>query len=43
MVLKEMGISDEQNLSTLRISFGRGNTKDEIEILVNELNTIING
>ena len=43
MVLKEMGISDEQNLSTLRISFGRSNTKEEIEILVNELNRIING
>ena len=43
MVLKEMGISDEQNLSTLRISFGRSNTKGEIEVLVNELNRIING
>ena len=42
-VLKEMGIPDEQNLSTLRVSFGRNNTKDEIEILVNELDNIING
>ena len=42
-VLKQMGIPDEQNLSTLRVSFGRNNTKDEIEILVNELDNIING
>jgi cysteine sulfinate desulfinase/cysteine desulfurase-like protein len=38
-----MGIPDKQSLSTLRISFGRNNTKDDIEILINELTAIING
>ena len=42
-VLKAMGIPDKQSLSTLRISFGRNNTKDDIEILINELSVIING
>ena len=41
-VLKAMGISDENNLSTLRISFGRSNTKDDIHQLVKEIGLIIN-
>ena len=41
-VLKAMGISDEDNLSTLRISFGRSNTKDDIHQLVKEIGLIIN-
>ena len=41
-VLKAMGINDEDNLSTLRISFGRNNTKGDINQLVKEIGLIIN-
>ena len=41
-VLKAMGINDEHNLSTLRISFGRSNTKNDINQLVKEIGLIIN-
>ena len=41
-VLKAMGVSDEDNLSTLRISFGRSNSKDDIYQLVKEIRLIIN-
>ena len=37
-----MGINDEDNLSTLRISFGRNNTKSDINQLVKEIGLIIN-
>ena len=36
-VLKEMGISEKEIDSSLRLSFSRENTKEEIEILVKEL------
>ncbi len=36
-VLKEMGISDKEIDSSIRISFCRNNTKEEIDILANEL------
>ena len=36
-VLKEMGISDKEIDSSLRISFSKDNTKEEIDILANEL------
>jgi cysteine desulfurase len=36
-VLEEMGISESQNTSTIRISFGRSNTIDDVSILVNAL------
>ncbi len=36
-VLKAIGLSREQNLSTIRISFGRSNTVEEVSILVEKL------
>ena len=36
-VLEEMGISESQNTSTIRISFGRSNTIEDVSILVNAL------
>jgi len=36
-VLKAIGLSREENLSTIRISFGRSNTIDEVSILVDKL------
>ena len=36
-VLREMGISDKEIDSSLRISFCKNNTKEEIDILANEL------
>ncbi len=36
-VLKEMGISDKEIDSSIRISFCKNNTKEEIDILANEL------
>ena len=40
-VLKEMGIKDDLNLSTVRISFGHNNTKKEIDLLISSLKEII--
>ena len=39
--LKEMGILDDLNLSTLRISFGKNNNKKEIDILIEALREIL--
>lgn len=36
-VLQAIGLSREQNLSTIRISFGRSNTVEEVSILVEKL------
>jgi cysteine desulfurase len=36
-VLKAIGLSREENLSTIRISFGRSNTVEEVSILVEKL------
>ena len=36
-VLEEMGISESQNTSTIRVSFGRGNTLEDVNVLVNAL------
>ena len=40
-VLKAMGIKNDLNLSTLRFSFGKNNTKDEIDKLLHALKEII--
>ena len=40
-VLKEMGIKDDLNLSTVRISFGQDNNKKEIDLLISALKEII--
>ena len=42
-VLEAMGISEKQNMSTLRISFGRGNTIQDVNTLVSTISNIING
>ena len=42
-VLEAMGISEKQNMSTLRISFGRGNTIEDVNTLVSTISNIING
>ena len=39
-ILQAMGILEEQNLSTLRISFGRSNSFDEVTSLVSTLSNI---
>jgi len=36
-VLEEMGLSESQNISTIRISFGRSNTMADVNTLVNAL------
>ena len=41
-VLKAMHISNQNNISTLRISFGRGNTIEEVDMLIDALAEIIN-
>ena len=41
-ILSEIGVDDETNISTLRISFGRYNTIDQIDSLLTELNNIFN-
>ena len=41
MVLSEMGIKKEINLSTLRFSFGKDNTKKEVDTLLKALKEII--
>ncbi len=42
-VLEAMGISDSQNISTLRFSFGRDNTEKEVIELVKALGQFANG
>jgi len=42
-VLAAMGISEVQNISTLRISFGRGNSSQEVKTLVSAISNIIHG
>lgn len=42
-VLEAMGISETQNISTLRISFGRQNTVEDVKTLVYSIASIING
>ena len=41
-VLEEMGIPEIQNTSTIRISFGRSNTLEDVNVLVNALRKSIN-
>ena len=41
-VLKAMHMSNQNNISTLRISFGKGNTIEEVDILIDTLAEIIN-
>jgi len=41
-VLKAMHISNQNNISTLRISFGKGNTMEEVDMLIDTLAQIIN-
>ena len=40
-VLKAMGISDKQNLETIRISAGRDNTSTEVDLLVETMTRVI--
>ena len=40
-ILKEMGIGDDLNLSTLRISFGKNNNEKEIDKLIEALKEIL--
>jgi cysteine desulfurase len=40
-VLSAMNISNKHNISTLRISFGKGNTIEEVDILVKSLDEIL--
>jgi len=41
-VLKAMHMSNQNNISTLRISFGKGNTIEEVNMLIDTLAEIIN-
>ena len=41
IVLSEMGIKKDLNLSTLRFSFGKDNTKKEVDTLLKALKEII--
>ena len=41
-VLKAIGLNDEINLSTLRISFGKDNTIEEVDELIKTLGNILN-
>ena len=41
ILLKEMGIGDDLNLSTLRISFGKNNNEKEIDKLIEALKEIL--
>ena len=41
LVLKAMGISDKQNLETIRISAGRDNTSTEVDLLVETMTRVI--
>ena len=40
-VLKAIGLDDDINLSTLRISFGKDNTIDEVDYLIKNLIEIL--
>ena len=40
-VLKAIGLSDDVNLSTLRISFGKNNTIEEVDYLIKTLKEIV--
>jgi cysteine desulfurase len=40
-VLRAMHISNQNNISSLRISFGKGNTIEEIDMLINALDEIL--
>jgi cysteine desulfurase len=40
-VLKAMHVSDEDNIRTLRISFGKDNTPEEVQVLVEALEAIL--
>ena len=40
-VLSAMNINNRHNISTLRISFGKGNTVDEVDLLVKSLDEIL--
>lgn len=40
-VLKAMHISNQNNISTLRISFGKGNTIEEVDMLIDALDEIL--
>ncbi len=40
-VLKAIGLDDNINLSTLRISFGKDNTIDEVDFLIKTLIEIL--
>lgn len=42
-VLAAMGLSEAQNISTLRISFGRGNSISEVKTLASTIASIIHG
>lgn len=41
-VLKEIGLSDRMSHSTIRISIGKNNTKEEIDYTIKELTEIVN-
>ena len=41
LVLRAMGISDKQNLETIRISAGRDNTSTEVDLLVETMTRVI--
>ncbi|MFC1784955.1 cysteine desulfurase family protein [Candidatus Neomarinimicrobiota bacterium] len=41
-VLKAMHLSNQNNISTLRISFGKGNTTEEVDMLIDTFAEIIN-
>ena len=41
VVLKAMGIEDDLNISTMRISFGNGNSLDDVDQLLKALEIII--
>ncbi|MBU0529652.1 aminotransferase class V-fold PLP-dependent enzyme, partial [bacterium] len=40
-VLKAMHISNQNNISTLRISFGKDNTVEEVDLLIDALDEIL--
>ena len=40
-VRKAIGLSDDVNLSTLRISFGKNNTIEEVDYLIKTLKEIV--
>jgi cysteine desulfurase len=42
-VLEAIGMPEEQNISTIRISFGRENTKENVILLAKTLGSITRG